>query len=73
MSDVDDSSDESGELQWNEDDDDNDDDYDYDSNTGEEEENGRLLLAAKWLVYVLGTIGVGLMQPLTEISMSDIS
>jgi hypothetical protein len=49
MSDVDDSSDESGELRWDEDDDDDDDDYDYDYDTGdeeEEEENGRLLLAA---------------------------
>jgi hypothetical protein len=49
MSDVDDSSDESGESQLDEDDDDDDDDddYDYDCDTGEEEENGRLLLAAK--------------------------
>ena len=45
MSDVDESSDESGESQW---DDDDDDDDDYDCDTGEEEEeeeNGRLLLA----------------------------
>jgi hypothetical protein len=48
MSDVDDSIDESGELQWNEDDDDDDDDYDSDTGEEEEEEeNGRLLLAAK--------------------------
>jgi len=49
MSDIDESSDESEESHWDEDDDDDDDD-DYDCDTSEEEgedENGRLLLAAK--------------------------
>jgi hypothetical protein len=48
MSDVDESSDESGESHWDDDDDDDDDDYDCDTGEEEEEEeNGRLLLAAK--------------------------
>jgi hypothetical protein len=59
MSDVDESSDESGKSHWDDDDDDEDDD-DYDCDTGEEEEeeeNGRLLLAAK-VASVCSSCGV---------------
>jgi hypothetical protein len=62
MSEVDESSDESGKSHWDEDDDDDDDedDDDYDCDTGEEEEeeeNGRLLLAAK-MASVYSSCGV---------------
>jgi hypothetical protein len=83
MSAVDDSSDESGESQWDDDDDDDDDDdYDTGEEEEEEDENSRLLLAAKvtnlycrqFTIYSFPLhYGPGVHSALTEMSTRNIS